>query len=459
MVFVVSLPVLLLDPDTGNGPRVEEALRAHEPGAAVLPAASLRAALDVLHGQPVACVVTELDLPDANAAETLRALRRSGVPVVVWSRGGDDERAADCIRSGASAYLRKAPEALPRLAATVRAAIGAAVVAATNEPIAPAIDGSPDGATGGCADADPIVATTGAMRRTLALVERAAGSAVPVILQGETGTGKELLARAVHDRGPRRHLPFLVQNCAAIPETLLESELFGHRRGAFTGAERDRPGLFVDAGRGTVFLDEIGDAPPAVQARLLRVLQEGEVKAVGADRPVPTPARIVAATNCSLEEAVAAGRFRRDLYFRLAVFPIAIPPLRHRVADVAVLAERFRLRAEAREQRRTGGWAPDTRPLLARYAWPGNVRELEHEVHRLVLTVEPGQRIQPHHLAPRIRAAAIAADEPLTRILDRVALATVHERLDRYGSKTATARSLGITREALYARLRRAARD
>src|SRR5437016_13008574 len=305
-------------------------------------------------------------------------------------------------------------------------------------------------------DAAAFVATTANMRAVLGLVERAALSTVPVLLEGETGTGKELLACAIHRRGPRPQAPLLVQNCAALAEGLLESELFGHVRGAFTGAERDRHGLFEEAGQGTVFLDEIGEAPPAVQAKLLRVLQHEEVKAVGADRARRVRARIVAATNRSLEAEVAAGRFRLDLYHRLAVFPIRVPPLRHRTADLPALAAHFLARCEERERRAMGGFDGAALRALQAYPWPGNVRELANEVHRLVLSVGSGQRIRRHHLAARIRDADPALPgEPLARILPRVELALIRQRLQQEPTKSAAARSLGITREALYAKLRR----
>jgi transcriptional regulator with PAS, ATPase and Fis domain len=242
-----------------------------------------------------------------------------------------------------------------------------------------------------------------------------------------------------------------------LSESLLESELFGHVRGAFTGADRDRQGLFAEASDGTVFLDEIGEAPPSVQVKLLRVLQHGEVKAVGADRPHGVRARIVAATNRALAVEADAGRFRRDLYYRLSVFPIRVPPLRQRAADVPLLAARFLARFEREEGRQTGGFAPETLDLLARHRWPGNVRELEHEVHRLVLTVANDQRIRPHHLAPAIRdvAGRLSDAAPLATLLARIELALIRQRLDALPTKTAAARSLGITREALYGKLRR----
>jgi two-component system response regulator HupR/HoxA len=307
--------------------------------------------------------------------------------------------------------------------------------------------------------AQEFVARSDAMRRVVALVERGATSAAPVLIEGETGTGKDLLARALHTRGPRRAAPFLVQNCAALGETLLESELFGHVRGAFTGAERDRPGLFAEAAGGTVFLDEIGDAPPGVQAKLLRVLQHGEVKPVGADRTHLVRARIVAATNRDLEHEIGAGRFRPDLYYRLAVFPICVPPLRQRAVDVVPLLETFLRRYEDEEGHRTGGFTRDALASLCAYAWPGNVRELEHEVHRLVLTIGSDEPITGGHLAARIRSGARARlpGEPLRRILARVESAVVRQRLRETPSKAAAARSLGITREALYQKLRRLA--
>jgi Nif-specific regulatory protein len=277
-----------------------------------------------------------------------------------------------------------------------------------------------------------------------------------VLLEGETGTGKEILARALHARSVRRQAPMVTQNCGAVAEQLLESELFGHVRGAFTGAERDRAGLFLEAGSGTVFLDEIGEASPTVQARLLRVLQHREVKPVGSDRAQRVGARIVAATNRTLAEEVRSRRFRADLYYRLAVFPIPVPPLRQRVTDIPRLARHFLDRFGMLERREGLGFSRDALHLFAAYHWPGNVRELEHEVHRLVLTIGRDVVILPDHLAPRIRHhAAVPVNEPLDDMLARVEIALIRERLDRFPTKADAARSLGITREGLYAKLRR----
>jgi two-component system response regulator HydG len=453
---VISQPrlhVLLLDPDSGAAARLRHAIVSVEPDAMVTAIGRLAAALPALRTLDVTCIVTELELPDLCGLDVVRALRtaRPELPVIVVTDAGSEDLAVAAMKLGAADYIRKHTATAPTLLAAVRAAAGRAVLSGLDDeagagtPVRPPLP-DPD-----------FVATTARMRQVLLLVDRAARSRVPVLLEGETGTGKELLARAIHANGPRAHAPFLTQNCGALSESLLESELFGHLRGAFTGAERDRAGLFADAGDGTVFLDEIGEAPPAVQVKLLRVLQHGEVKAVGSDRAHRVRARIVAATNRALGAEVEAGRFRRDLYYRLTVFPIRVPPLRQRAADVAQLAGRFLARFEREERRETAGFAHETLDLLARYAWPGNVRELEHEVHRLVLTVSNDQRIRPHHLAAAIRetARSSANTAPLATLLARIELALIRQRLEALPTKTAAARSLGITREALYGKLRR----
>jgi DNA-binding NtrC family response regulator len=447
-----QLHILLIDADPATGPLVRRRLAGLEGELRLSAAGSLRAGLRTLRTPGVACVLTELVLPDGSGAHVVRTLRTAhpGIPIVVLTAAGSEDLAVTAMKLGAADYVRK--DATDDLTTAVRVALGRAILAGIDEvPSASVPDTVADVA------GRDFVATTASMRRVLQLVERTAQSSVPVLLEGETGTGKEVLARAIHARGPRRGRPFLVQNCGALSETLLESELFGHVRGAFTGAERDRAGLFVEAGDGTVFLDEIGEAPPAVQVKLLRVLQHGEVKAVGADRPHVVRARIVAATNRALSNEVDGGRFRSDLYYRLTVLPIRIPPLRHRAADVPALAARFLARFEQEERRETAGFAPETLAALSSYPWPGNVRELEHEVHRLVLTVANDQRIRPHHLARTIRDVTRRPPppEPLRRLVARVELALIRQRLQELPIKSAAARSLGITREALYGKLRR----
>ena len=227
-----------------------------------------------------------------------------------------------------------------------------------------------------------------------------------MLIQGETGTGKELVARAIHAVSPRGRGPFLAVNCAAMPETLLESQLFGHRRGSFTGADRDRVGLFEAATGGTVLLDEIGEMPLAMQAKLLRVLQEGEITPIGDTKPRPVDVRVVSATNRDLSAEVADRRFREDLFYRLASFPIVLPPLRERREDIPVLVERFAAQAAHAHRKRIDGITAAALGCLRRFDWPGNVRELQNEVQRAVVLAEHGEAVAIAHLSPRLTGVA-----------------------------------------------------
>jgi two-component system response regulator HupR/HoxA len=252
------------------------------------------------------------------------------------------------------------------------------------------------------------------MEAVFRLMTKAAGSTIAVLIQGETGTGKELVARAIHAVSPRGRGPFLAVNCAAMPETLLESQLFGHRRGSFTGADRDRVGLFEAATGGTVLLDEIGEMPLAMQAKLLRVLQEGEITPIGDTKPRPVDVRVISATNRDLSAEVAARRFREDLFYRLASFPIGLPPLRERPEDIPVLVERFAAQAAHAHRKRIAGVTAEAFACLRQFDWPGNVRELQNEVQRAVVLAEHGEALGVAHLSPRLRgeAAAAPADSP-----------------------------------------------
>ena len=240
------------------------------------------------------------------------------------------------------------------------------------------------------------------------LMESASASPITVLIEGETGTGKELVARGIHRAGARADGPFIALNCAALPETLLESELFGHRRGSFTGATQDRRGLFEAADAGTVFLDEVGDMPAPMQAKLLRVLQEGEVTPVGETRPRKVDVRVICATNRDLAAEVARRSFREDLYYRVGAFPILIPPLRERREDIPLLAHRFLAGAVERHRKQVPGIDPAALALLARFDWPGNIRELENEIERAVALAHDGEPIGPAHLSPKLGAAGTA---------------------------------------------------
>ncbi len=299
-----------------------------------------------------------------------------------------------------------------------------------------------------------LIGLSPAMNRVYNLIEKVLRSDVSVMLTGETGTGKELLARCIHFNGARQEGAFVAQNCGALPPELLESELFGHRKGSFTGALEDRPGLFEAAHGGTVFLDEIGETSPQMQVRLLRVLQEGEVRRVGemVDRKVDV--RVIAATNRDLRAEVKAGRFREDLFFRLHVFPIEVPPLRDRLEDVPPLAIYF-LKKYAPDQRVR--FTPEAMDLLCRYAWPGNVRELENEVQRALLLAGEVERIGPEALSEAVRGRA-ARDEvrggTLNTAVEQVEREMIIEALRRCkGNRTHAARALGVSRWGLVQKI------
>jgi transcriptional regulator with PAS, ATPase and Fis domain len=292
------------------------------------------------------------------------------------------------------------------------------------------------------------------MRRVLALVERVAPSEVPVLITGESGTGKELIARAIHTHGARRDGPFISESCGAIPEPLLESTLFGHVRGAFTGADRARIGLFEAAHGGTLFLDEIGEMSAAMQAKLLRVLQEGELRPVGSERTRHVDVRIVAATHRDLPERVARGEFREDLYYRLAVVTLALPPLRDRRDDVEPLIAHFATKhAKGRNVRidRTA------LALLTSFTWPGNVRQLENEVHR-ALVLAPDGVVRDEHLSPAVRESATGAPDEWNLKGQQEALERrlIQRALDRAGgNQTRAASLLGVSRFGLQKMIKR----
>lgn len=298
-----------------------------------------------------------------------------------------------------------------------------------------------------------LIARSAAMQRLVQTVAAVADSDATVLIQGESGTGKELVARALHHGSPRRDGPFVAVNCGALPDALLESELFGHRRGAFTGADRDRPGRFAHAAGGTLMLDEIGEISPAMQVRLLRVLQERRFEPLGADAPVAADVRVIAASNRDLRAMVAAGDFRQDLFYRLDVVTLELPPLRRRGADLPPLIEQFL----ARWSQRTGRPAPaidaEALALLLDHDYPGNVRELENLIERACVLSADGH-IGPDHLPDHLRASA-----PRPPAADSLAAAeadALQRALDAHGgNRLATARSLGIHKTTLYRKMRR----
>ena len=304
---------------------------------------------------------------------------------------------------------------------------------------------------------DTLIGAHGGLRAATELARKVLEGDTTVLLTGETGTGKELFARLIHDNGPRRTKNFVAQNCGALPESLLESELFGHARGAFTGATAERRGLFEEAHGGTIFLDEVGEMSPAMQLRLLRVLQEGELRRVGETNTRRVDVRVIAATNADLETAVAAGTFRKDLFYRLNGFPLHLPPLRERAADILALAEHFLAVYRTRARRAVPSISPEAMARLRAYPFPGNVRELEHEIERAVTLAEPGEPIGPEHLLERVRTARPATGTPstLNDAIEDLKRRMIDDALRECGSKTRAAERLGLTRQSLQQMLRR----
>lgn len=439
---------MIVDDDRSAGEVLVEALE-HR---AFFPrwVSSAAAALDVLPSGSWDVVLTDLRMPGEGGLELASAMALSSpeIPVVVISAFGSIRSAVEAMKRGAYDFLTK-PYDLELVALTLDRAIAHRRMQLELARLRASSVAAEDG----------LLTASPAMERVRVLLGRVADSDATVLIQGESGTGKELAAQAVHRGGPRAHRPFVAINCAALPEQLLESELFGHARGAFTDARSARQGLFVRAAGGTVFLDEIGEMPLAMQTKLLRVLEERRVRPVGSDHDVPIDVRVVAATHRDLEAEVAAGRFREDLYFRIRVIDVFLPPLRARGGDVLLLAHEFLRRACARSGRDAVVLSPQAAQRLASYDWPGNVRELQNCIER-GLAVCAGQTLDVADLPARVREAS---ERTSTFAVDRDAgLVPLEEIERRYilhavqtlsGNKRLAAQVLGLDRSTLYRKL------
>ena len=331
--------------------------------------------------QPFDCVVLDLVMPDLDGMGVLARLREAavGVPVIVQTAHGGIDNVVSAMRAGAVDFVVK-PVGAERLQVSLRNAIDRSALEGELARIK-------RGHAGTLTFKD-IVTRSPAMQGVLRTAEKAAGSAIPVLIEGESGVGKELIARAVHGSSERRSKPFIAVNCGALPENLVESILFGHEKGAFTGATERHVGKFAEATGGTLFLDEVGELPLPAQVKLLRAIQEGEVEPVGARKPVKVDVRLVSATNRNLIADVKTGRFREDLFYRLHVFPISVPPLRDRLEDIPELVRHFLARISAEEGKRIRAISADALKLLGGHRWPGNVRQLENAVFRAVVLAE-----------------------------------------------------------------------
>jgi two-component system response regulator HydG len=298
-----------------------------------------------------------------------------------------------------------------------------------------------------------ILGRSPAMQRLFEMIQSVAPTDAPVMIYGQSGTGKEMIARAIHWASPRECKPFIKVNCAALNENLLESELFGHVKGAYTGADRSRIGRFEAANGGSIFLDEIGDIPVSTQVKLLRVLEEREIERVGDQTPIKVDVRIITATNRNLDDLIAQGRFREDLYFRINVFPLDIPPLKDRPEDIPIIAQHFIEQHNQKSEKKITGLSPGAAARLSAYAWPGNVRELRNAIdYALVLC--PGAVINPQHLPQKIAAEAVCPPPPET-LSDRARdeLIRVLRQVD--GNQSAAARMLGVSRVTVWKRMKK----
>jgi two-component system, NtrC family, nitrogen regulation response regulator NtrX len=364
-------------------------------GYEVMTAPDGRRALELLATEPVDCVVLDLEMPGMDGFEVLRALERKGstVPVIVYTGTGNFDRCIEAVRLGAYGFIDKA-EPMPRVVQEIESALDRqrlrSEVATLRRQLA---------------EESSLVGGSAAMARLRERIGRVAPVPSAVLIQGESGTGKELVARDLHRFGPHPSGPFVPINCAALPESLVESELFGHERGAFTGALATRKGAFEAAAGGTLFLDEIGDLPLAAQAKLLRVLEDRQVTRLGSTRPIAVDARIVAASNRDLDAEVGAGRFRDDLYYRLNVHMLAVPPLRERLSDVPALVEQFIAGICSRFGVRRKRIAPEALEPLMAYEWRrNNVRELRNAVERMIIAAT-GETIRAEDVPADIRSA------------------------------------------------------
>jgi len=450
----VSGRVLVVDDDADMCRLVEATLAAR--GFDVVWRTTAADAFAVVESADLDAVVTDLELPETSGLALCERIvaHRPDVPVTVLTAFGSFDTAVAALRAGAWDFITKPPQP-DVLAHTVARAVEHRALRGQIRRLREAV-----------ADARRVgglLTASASMAPVLDLVARVADADASVLVVGESGTGKELVARALHDRGRRAAGPFVAVNCAAVPEALLESELFGHVRGAFTGAAAARPGLFTEANGGTLFLDEIGELPLPLQPKLLRALQERRVRPVGADTEVPFDARIVAATHHDLDAAVAAGRFRQDLHFRLDVIRVELPPLRARGNDVLLLAQHFVERCAAATGTRVLGLSPSAARQLLRYPWPGNVRELQNCIERAVALAR-FDRIGVEDLPEKVRRAR-PAPPAAAEGAELVPLAEVERRhilrvLASVGrNRTRAAAILGVDRKTLYRKLRSYARS
>ncbi|MEQ1655654.1 MAG: sigma-54 dependent transcriptional regulator [Nitrospira sp.] len=441
--------VLVVDDDAEMRELVFDVLK--DRGHQISTAGSGQEALKLLAEEDFAVVLTDLRMKGMLGTELLVEIKRlyPDIGVILMTAFGSVETAVEAMKRGASDYLTK-PVKTEEIIRVVERAVRESALRREVSRLRKEVHKE--------YSFHHILGKSKAIQAVFDLIRRVADSPTNVLITGESGTGKELVAKAIHYNSDRKDAPFIPVNCAAIPEQLLESELFGHMRGAFTDAKSDKRGLFEEAQKGTLFLDEISELPIMLQAKLLRAIQEKEIRRVGANKPIAVDVRIIAATNLHLAEEVKAKRFRDDLFYRLNVIEVVLPPLRDRREDIPILVEAFLKKCAEVRHKEVKGVSESALAMLMDYSWPGNVRELENVVERAV-TLNRGEKIAPDDLPPAVQGAR--GDR---RVLDEAAekMLPLHEIEQEYikkildktgGNKYQAAQALGIDRKTLYRKL------
>ncbi len=412
------------------------------------------AAVALVRERPFDAILMDVRMASLGGIEALKEIKayNPAVPVLIMTAYSSVNTAVEALKAGAYDYLTK-PLDFDELRLTLERALDHTRLEQENRELRSSL---PEGR-----ELAAIIGKSPPMRRLVEMVAMVAPTEATVLITGESGTGKELVARGVHGLSPRRHKPLVTVNCAALTETLLESELFGHEKGAFTGADRRREGRFVQADKGSIFLDEVGEIPLAMQAKLLRVLQEREVQRVGSDQPLRVDVRIIAATNRDLARYVEEGHFREDLFYRLNVMTLQVPPLRERSEDLPLLAQHFLQRFAEKNRKPLKGFTPQAMDLLLKHQWPGNVRELENAVERAVI-LSMGDYVSERELpliiaeatqgAETPSAGGAAAGRPLEEVEREAILATLEQT---GGNKSEAAKLLRISRVTLHNKLKK----
>ncbi len=448
--------ILIVD-DEKNYPLVLGAILEEE-GYETLAANSGHEALEILKNADVDLVLTDMKMPGMDGIELMERIKRHDpdLPVIMMTAHGTVEKAVEAMEKGAFSYILK-PFENDRMILYVKKACALYRVIKENRRLKSDMEHR--------FGFGNLIGKSKAMRRVFEMIEKVAPTGATVLIEGESGTGKELVARAIHYHSPRREEAFVAVNCGALAESLLESELFGHERGAFTGAVSMKKGRFELADKGTLLLDEIGEMPKSLQVKLLRVLQEKSFERVGGTRSIPVDVRLIAATNKRLKEEVASGRFREDLFFRLNVIPIGIPPLRERREDIPLLVDHFikKFASERQAAKPVTKVDPEVLRLFYAYPWPGNVRELEYVIERAVI-LSPLDTIRPADLPPEFRSGATQADfmdaipedAKLEETLELVERKLIERALRRCGNvQSSAAELLGIGKSVMSKKVKK----